>query len=68
MDNCLTKLARASIVRHGGWRDLAGAEGCKDYEMYQESVKPMEVFETNSFCTFLSLYRSLLACSNSNSA
>lgn len=61
LSNCLTKLARASVVRKGGWRDTAGEEGCKDYEMYQDKDGSKEIFETNSFCTsfFISSFPSL---------
>lgn len=52
LDNCLMKLARAAVVRKGGWREQAGAEGCKDYEMYEDNSEPLELFETKSFCKF----------------
>ncbi|GAA6020594.1 hypothetical protein JCM10207_008679 [Rhodosporidiobolus poonsookiae] len=49
LDNCLAKLARARIVRKGGWRDQAGAEGCKGYEMYQPDGEWVPVHNRDSF-------------------
>lgn len=40
-------------MRKGGWRDTAGEEGCKNYEMYEEPESKHEMFEANSFCKFL---------------
>ncbi|GAA6008363.1 hypothetical protein JCM10207_000101 [Rhodosporidiobolus poonsookiae] len=49
LDNCLAKLARASVVRKGGWRDQAGENGCKSYELYQPDEEWKPVFERDSF-------------------
>ncbi|GAA6034730.1 hypothetical protein JCM8097_001142 [Rhodosporidiobolus ruineniae] len=49
LDNCLAKLARAQKVRKGGWRDQAGEEGCKNYELYQPNADWVPVHEEDSF-------------------
>lgn len=46
------------MVRQGGWRDLAGEEGCKGDEAYEEIGRsPMELFEKDSFCAFTSILK-----------
>ncbi|GAA5982890.1 hypothetical protein JCM11641_002618 [Rhodosporidiobolus odoratus] len=49
LENCLAKLRRASVVRKGGWRDKAGEEGCKSYELYQPDDEWVAIHEKDSF-------------------
>ncbi|SGY17715.1 BQ5605_C015g07869 [Microbotryum silenes-dioicae] len=47
--NCLQKFANAQKVRKGGWRDQAGAEGCKVLDVYQKDLSWRPIHEPNGF-------------------
>ncbi|BGP43531.1 hypothetical protein JCM10449v2_007566 [Rhodotorula kratochvilovae] len=49
LDNCLDKLRNAQKVRKGGWRDQAGEEGCKSYELYQPNDDWVPMHEKGGF-------------------
>ncbi|GAA5985625.1 hypothetical protein JCM10908_007047 [Rhodotorula pacifica] len=49
LEDCLRKLRVAQKLRKGGWRDKAGAAGCKDYDVYQESEEWVPLHEKDSF-------------------
>ncbi|POY75499.1 hypothetical protein BMF94_1401 [Rhodotorula taiwanensis] len=49
MQDCLRKLKVAQKLRKGGWRDQAGEEGCKDYDVYQDNDEWVPLHEQNSF-------------------
>ncbi|GAA5863552.1 hypothetical protein JCM8547_007283 [Rhodosporidiobolus lusitaniae] len=48
LENCFAKLRRAKEVRKGGWRDKAGEDGCKNYELYQPNVNWVPMHEKDS--------------------
>ncbi|SCV68165.1 BQ2448_286 [Microbotryum intermedium] len=47
--NCLQKFRNAQEVRKGGWRDQAGAEGCKVLDVYQKDLSWQPIHEPNGF-------------------
>lgn len=49
LENCLDKLRNAQKVRKGGWRDQAGEEGCKSFELYQSNDDWVPMHEKGGF-------------------
>ncbi|BGP58255.1 hypothetical protein JCM8202v2_005916 [Rhodotorula sphaerocarpa] len=49
LEDCYRKLKVAQKLRKGGWRDKAGSEGCKKFDVYQSTDEWVPLIDGNSF-------------------